>query len=214
MADSLKNQRREYEGKHLSEEGIAKEPLEQFKLWYAESEDQKVLDNNAMYLATVSHDAQPSLRTVLLKEFSNRGFIFYGDYESKKSIQLSQNSKAALLFHYREMHRQIRIEGDVTRISLEKSKEYFYRRPKGSQLAALVSKQSHEISSRQKLQKNYDEAKKAYETKTVPFKGSWGGFLLSPALFEFWQGQANRLHDRIEYVLQSNNNWKIRRLQP
>lgn len=206
--------RKSYQRAELNESDLAKDPFDQFSQWWKNALDADIIEPNAMTLATVSQEGQPSARTVLLKGISNHGFEFYTNYESKKAIEMEQNPKVALLFFWKELERQVRIEGGVEKVSRERSKEYFQSRPLGSQIGAWASPQSRRIEDRDEL----DIAVAAIEQKYIgqdplPLPDHWGGYIIKPVLFEFWQGRQDRLHDRLEYVLE-NESWVIRRLAP
>jgi pyridoxamine 5'-phosphate oxidase len=167
----------------------------------------------AMTLATVNQRGITSVRAVLLKGFDERGFVFFTNYDSAKAKDLEKNPNASLLFFWAELERQIRIVGEVKKVSMEESEEYFSSRPRESQLGAWASKQSKVIASREILENKFEEIKKKYENKPVPLPPYWGGFRVIPNKFEFWQGRENRLHDRIRYRL-IKRKWKIERLSP
>ena len=197
----------------LSEEDVSADPFEQFAQWMREALDQGGSEANAMTLATATTEGVPSARTVLLKGFDERGFVFYSNYESQKGHELSENPRAALLFHWQLLQRQIRINGTVQHTSTEESEDYFHSRAHGSQLGAVVSHQSQVIPSRQWLEDRLRELETQY-TGEVPMPPYWGGFRVTPISFEFWQGRLNRLHDRLHYALQADGSWKIERLSP
>lgn len=208
-------ERREYTFGSLDRDQISNDPFEQFSQWITFAHQQKeIKDPTAMSVSTVDAQGQPHSRVVLLKEFFKNGFIFYTNYESAKAKDLAHNAKAALLFFWPEMDRQIRIEGQISKIDVEKSKTYFHSRPKGSQLAALISKQSQAVADRETLEQRLLEAEKQYEHQDIPTLDNWGGYQLEANYFEFWQGRPNRLHDRFSYRLQPNGNWDINRLSP
>jgi pyridoxamine 5'-phosphate oxidase len=189
------------------------DPFVQFDVWFLQAVEANLFEPNAMTLATAGKDNQPSARTLLLKGFSHDGFVFYTNYESKKGSQMSENEKAAMLFWWREQERQVRIEGTVSKTDRIVSENYFHSRPQGSQLAASVSPQSKMIAGRIFLDEKMKELEERYKDGEVPLPENWGGYILKPVLFEFWQGRTNRLHDRIEYV-QVNGHWEMRRLAP
>jgi len=172
-----------------------------------------LLEPNAMILATANKDGAPSARTVLLKGFDERGFVFYTNYESAKAKNLSENPIASLLFFWAELERQARIEGKVEQVSKADSEEYFRSRPRESQLGAWASKQSSVIASREVLEKKFEEMRKKFEGKEIPLPPFWGGYRVIPQSIEFWQGRESRLHDRICYSFE-NGKWKIERLSP
>lgn len=207
-------QRKEYEGAILSEESIDKDPLVQFESWYRTAESFEEQEANAMSLASVSSAGAPSTRIVLMKSFDASGFTFFTNYGSRKSVELLENGKAALLFWWPRLARQVRIEGSVVKTSREVSEEYFSSRPRGSQIGAWASAQSSTVPSREHLSEAYGSIEARFEGKAVPCPPEWGGFLMIPETFEFWQGQENRLHDRILYSLNDADTWQIRRLSP
>lgn len=210
----IANLRRSYSLKELSKKNIEKNPIEQFHLWLNESLNSAIIDPNAMTLATCSKEGIPSLRTVLLKGMTSEGFIFYSNYESRKGKELAQNPNAALNFYWKELERQITIIGTIKKLSKEESYEYFKTRPLESKIAAIVSPQSTEIENREVLVKKYEEARLKFSNiEDIPLPDYWGGYILYPNYFEFWQGREKRLHDRIAYKL-VDGAWKISRLSP
>jgi len=206
--------RKSYQRAELNVSDLSPDPIDQFNQWWKDALDSNINEPNAMNLSTVSEAGQPSSRTVLLKGISNHGFEFYTNYESKKAIEMEQNPKVALLFFWQELERQIRIEGLVEKVSRERSAAYFQSRPLGSQIGAWASPQSRSIEDRDEL----DHAVARIEEKFIgqdplPLPDHWGGYIVKPNLFEFWQGRQDRLHDRFEYLLE-NQVWSIRRLAP
>ena len=184
------------------------------KTWLQVAVDQEIFEANAMSLATVDEDKQPSLRTVLLKEIDDAGFIFYSNYHSRKGREIKHNPKASILLFWKKLERQIRIEGKIEKISEQDSKAYFKSRPKGSQLGAWASPQSKVITGRAELDDRLQELQDIYkEQERLPKPAHWGGYRLVPHYYEFWQGRDNRLHDRFEYKLE-NDGWTINRLAP
>ena len=206
--------RKEYTQKALTEPGIEADPVRQFSVWWHEALEAKIIEVNAMTLATASADGMPSARTVLMKGFSEKGFTFFTNYNSFKGLQLSENPKACLLFFWKELERQVRITGIVEKLSSEESNAYFQSRPRASQVGAVVSPQSRVIESRQWLDEKYEEVFKQFENTTVQRPPHWGGYIVRPVIIEFWQGRPGRLHDRIQYTLLENGGWKIERLAP
>jgi pyridoxamine-phosphate oxidase len=188
-------------------------PIMQFKTWFQEASEADIPEPNAMSLATVSKEGIPSARMVLLKEISEKGFVFYTNYHSRKGIQLTSNPHAALVFWWGILERQVRIEGRVKKVSSDMSDQYFASRPRGSQIAAMVSPQSKVIDDSE-LISEWRKKEIEYRDKPVPRPAHWGGFILKPEMVEFWQGRANRLHDRIRYTLISPSDWKQERLAP
>lgn len=207
------NLRKDYVFKDLKESEILDDPIVQFEKWFKDALENIQTDANAMSLATCGKDGKPSVRTVLLKEFSNKGYSFYTNYESRKGRELLENPNAALLFFWKETERQVRIEGVTEKVSREESEKYFHSRPAGSQIAAMTSEQSEVIPDREFLDRKFNELKIRYEGKKVPLPDNWGGYRLIPERIEFWQGRQNRLHDRILYT-KTDAGWKIERLSP
>jgi pyridoxamine 5'-phosphate oxidase len=206
--------RRNYSQASLTEEDVTPDPISQFHLWFGEAVRARVVEPNAMTLATASPDGRPSARTVLLKGFDDQGFMFYTNYESRKGVELDANPRAALLFTWLDLERQVRIEGTVARVSHDESLAYFQSRPKGSQIGAWASPQSRVIRSREVLEKRLEDVQNRYrETDHLPLPAHWGGYRITPELVEFWQGRENRLHDRIQYRLHDGA-WIIERLAP
>jgi pyridoxamine 5'-phosphate oxidase len=204
--------RNEYMLKHLNEKDIEKDPFLQLNLWIDEAISGEACEPTAMALSTVSSDGKPTSRIVLLKELSDKGLVFFTNYESQKGKDLINHPQAASLFFWAELQRQVRIEGKVQKISENESSEYFNSRPRGSQLSALSSPQSTAIT-REKLEKLRDDLEKKYEGKDIPKPSNWGGYILIPDYFEFWQGRENRLHDRLTFS-KKGSEWKIERLAP
>ncbi len=207
------NIRQDYQLKTLSESDIAKEPFGQFEIWWDEAVKSQIDEVNAMTLATATPDGIPSARIVLLKEFSDSGFEFFTNYESNKGKELLANPNAALVFFWKELQRQVRIEGKVGKVEPEESDRYYNSRPYGSRIGAWSSPQSTPISSRTILEENVAKFTAQYEEE-VPRPPFWGGYRLVPFLFEFWQGRSSRLHDRFQYRLTKENSWEIERLAP
>ncbi len=212
--ESIENLRLDYIQSELVEESVNENPFLQFEDWFQEAINAELKEPNAMTLATVSSEGFPSARIVLLKGFDENGFVFYTNYESRKGKELLKNNKAALVFHWAELERQVRIEGLVEKTSQETSEKYFNSRPRGSQLGAISSPQSEVIENREILEKNNTEAIAKYENQVIPLPDFWGGFVLNPIRIEFWQGRTSRLHDRILYQKTSGGIWEIKRLAP
>ncbi|WP_418180890.1 pyridoxamine 5'-phosphate oxidase [Aliarcobacter lanthieri] len=206
--------RAKYTTKNIDVKDLHQNPFKQFEIWFNDAIEAKLLEPNAFSLSTVGKDMMPSIRTVLLKVFDEKGFVFFTNYESKKAKQIEENPKAAALFTWLELERQIKIEGSIEKISKTESLKYFLSRPKGSQLGAWVSTQSQVISSRALLEQKFDEMKRKFLNKEIPFPSFWGGYTIKPIRIEFWQGGEDRLHDRFLYELQEDNTWKISRLAP
>lgn len=210
---SLSHLRKEYKQQELTRESLDKDPVEQFRLWFNEASEAAIEEPNAMVLSTVGRDLRPSSRIVLLKDFSEPGFAFFTNFDSRKGKDLEANPFASLLFPWHRMERQIRIEGSVQKVTDKESDSYFSERPEGSQIGAWISPQSTEISSREYLDDIEIKIKERFHGQRIPRPVNWGGYRLVPNRFEFWQGRENRLHDRFEYSLVKAE-WKIRRLAP
>lgn len=206
--------RKEYSYKSLNELEVEADPIKQFNIWWQDAVEAKIIEVNAMTLATASSDGMPSARTVLMKGFSEKGFVFFTNYNSFKGQQLSENPKACLVFFWKELERQVRITGIVEKTSSEDSNAYFQSRPKASQVSAVTSPQSQVIESRQWLDEKYKQLIEQFEETTIQRPAHWGGYLVKPVIIEFWQGRPGRLHDRIQYTLSENGSWKIERLAP
>ena len=199
----------------LSETDLLPDPVAQFATWFREALDSQVREPNAMTLATANRQGRPSARTVLLKGFDAAGFVFYTNYESRKGQELAENPQAALLFTWLDLERQIRIEGQVEKITPAESLAYFQSRPKGSQIGTWASPQSRVIADRSVLEATEAELRSQYaEVDTLPLPPFWGGYRLQPDQFEFWQGRSNRLHDRIRYARTEHGGWSLERLAP
>ena len=213
MTDLIRDARREYKYATLSSAEIAKDPLDQFKRWMGEAEKAEIQDVTAMALATSDAQGQPTVRIVLLKGFDEAGFSWFSDGGSEKGQALAANPRAELLFHWRELDRQIRIRGSVVALSAAEADAYFYSRPLASQLAAATSQQSQPVDSRDELEQRY-KALAAQHTEQAPRPQAWGGFKLRPEAYEFWQGREGRLHDRLQFKRDVEQHWQMQRLQP
>lgn len=203
-----------YTTKGLDVKDLDANPLKQFEIWFNDAINEQLLEPNAFSLATVGNDMMPSIRTVLLKIFDEKGFVFFTNYKSTKAKQIEENPKAAALFAWLELERQVKIEGSIEKIPTGDSLKYFLSRPKGSQLGAWVSHQSEIISSRSLLEQKFDEIKRKFVKGEIPFPSFWGGYAIKPTKIEFWQGGQDRLHDRFLYELQKDGSWTISRLAP
>jgi pyridoxamine 5'-phosphate oxidase len=208
----LANLRRDYSSKELSKSSVDADPFVQFGIWLDEAIASEIIDANAMTLATVGEHGRPSSRVVLLKGFDSRGFVFFTNYESRKARDLDVNPFASLSFFWPQIERQLMISGLAERTTREESENYFKTRPFESQLGAWASRQSSEISSRAVLEKELREVRSRFGD-TVPLPEFWGGYRIVPDRFEFWQGRASRLHDRICYK-DVDGEWKVVRLSP
>ncbi len=210
--NDLRNIRKNYELDQLLETNIDKNPFVQFTKWFEVVIKKKLLEPNAMILATSTKTGIPSVRAVLLKEFDEKGFKFYTNYGSRKGRELDENPFASVLFLWLELERQVRIEGKIVKLSRKESLEYFNQRPIKSRYGALASNQSEIIADRKTLEERFYLLQKKYGNNP-PMPKNWGGYKLIPNKFEFWQGRRDRLHDRICYE-KSRSGWKIFRLQP
>jgi pyridoxamine 5'-phosphate oxidase len=215
MNNSIGDLRKDYSKKALLENSVKPDPIQQFNEWWQEAIASAIEEPNAMTLATASADGLPSARIVLLKAFSERGFVFFTNYNSFKGKQLAENPKACLVFFWKELERQVRITGFVKKTSEQESEDYFYSRPEASQLSAAISPQSQSIKDRGWLEKQAREAQKNTDKgMAIKRPAHWGGYIVAPVIVEFWQGRPGRLHDRIEYTLTDVGEWKIERLAP
>lgn len=206
--------RKEYRLRGLSEAEAADDPFAQFGAWFAEIRAVSVLEPTAMTLATATADGHPSARMVLLKGFDAQGFVFFTNYDSRKGGELAANPAAALVFYWPELERQVRIEGTVAPVSPEESDAYYASRPVGSRLGAWASAQSQVIPDRAALEERLAALEAQYPDGDVPRPPNWGGFRVTPASIEFWQGRISRLHDRLRYTRQPDERWLRERLAP
>jgi len=211
--DIYKDTRKEYTKGQLDEVSISASPFEQFSQWLNDAATSGHIEPTACALGTAGTDGSPSVRMVLLKSFNESGFVFFTNYTSKKGRHLATNPKAALLFHWPILERQVRIEGRCEKISAEESDQYFYSRPRGAQLGAAVSLQSQQAQSRQTIEDSYKKLEQQVGEGRVPRPDTWGGYRLIPNEFEFWQGRESRLHDRIRYI-RAQSAWERSRLWP
>ncbi|MCJ0873573.1 pyridoxamine 5'-phosphate oxidase [Streptomyces sp. AP-93] len=206
--------RKQYRSQLVAEESLAEEPMGQFARWFRDAAEANVFEPNAMVVATATPDGRPSSRTVLLKQFDERGFVFFTNYDSRKGRELAANPFVSLLFPWHPIARQVIVTGTATRIGRDATAAYFRSRPHGSQLGAWASEQSTVIASRAELDRRYAELEARYpEGEQVPVPPQWGGIRVVPDAVEFWQGHENRLHDRLRYVLEEEK-WRVERLCP
>ncbi|WP_440999151.1 pyridoxamine 5'-phosphate oxidase [Fodinibius sp. SL11] len=210
---SIAELRREYSQQVLAESEVCDDPIEQFTEWFEQAFSADLLDVNAMNLSTATKQGKPSSRIVLLKGVDENGFRFYTNYGSRKGRELDENPHAALCFYWAPLERQVRIEGNVERLSRSASENYFKQRPRESRLGAWASKQSSQVGSRTELENRFQEIKQRFKDQEIPLPDFWGGFLLRPKRIEFWQGRKSRMHDRICYE-KDENEWNIFRLAP
>jgi len=205
--------RKEYTRAGLDMADVHSDPVVQFDAWFEETLAAGLHEPNAMIVATATSDGRPSARTVLLKGYDARGFVFYTNYEGRKARELEANPACALLFYWGELERQVRIEGRASRISNEESDAYFASRPRGSRLGAWASEQSRPVEGREILEERQRSLDAEYEGREVPRPPFWGGYRVEPEVVEFWQGRESRLHDRLVYR-RVGEGWRIERLQP
>lgn len=209
----LFNIRRDFTLKTLDESDVLSDPMDMFEQWLNEAIIAKALEPNAMNLATATPDGKPSSRMILLKQIKPQGFVFFTNYDSKKAYQITLNKYCALTFVWNELERQVRIEGIVEKTSDAESDSYFEVRPAKSKLGAWASPQSRAIPDRKYLEGLIKEYESKFKDKNIVRPQNWGGYIVKPYLIEFWQGRSNRLHDRIQYVLEDGA-WEIERLAP
>ncbi|NKB62933.1 MAG: pyridoxamine 5'-phosphate oxidase [Gammaproteobacteria bacterium] len=214
MSD-LKELRKLYSEQGLSQKGVDRNPFSQFKIWFDQAVNSDTAEPDGMCLSTISSDGKPSQRTVLMKAYDENGFIFYTNHNSRKGIQLKENTSVSALFPWLALHRQIIIEGEVSRIDDEISLAYFHSRPRGSQIGAWASRQSQRLNSRCELEEQIKAVEERFEGQPIPLPEFWGGYRIKPNRFEFWQGRNHRIHDRIIYHWsESEQAWKVERLSP
>lgn len=211
---SLSDIRREYANATLSERDADPDPIRQFERWFEDARAAGLQELNAMTLATATTDGAPSARIVLLKAADARGFVFFTDYRSRKGAELDANPRAALVFYWAALERQVRVTGPTARIGREESAAYFDSRPLGSRLSAMASHQSAVVASRAVLEERAGELAREYADRPPEIPSYWGGTRVTPETIEFWQGRPNRLHDRLRYTRDRSGQWRIDRLSP
>lgn len=213
VGKDLANLRREYSIKPLRRADLNPDPFIQFDTWFEQALQVEAMDPNAMSVATVAANGQPSIRTLLLKYYDRDGFVFYTNLGSRKTSEIDQNDCVALLFYWHELHRQIKILGRAERVSAADNVRYFVHRPRDSQIGAWVSRQSSIISSRAVLENKFAEVKQKFANGEIPLPSFWGGYRVVPTNIEFWQGRESRLHDRFMFTA-TGSDWDIERLAP
>jgi pyridoxamine 5'-phosphate oxidase len=214
---NLEQLRKEYESHGIADGELDTDPFRQFKRWFDEATSRctaEWFEPNAMSLSTADTRGRVTSRTVLLKHFDERGFTFFTNYDSEKAAQIAANPQVCLLFHWPFQGRQVRIDGSASRTSREISDSYFHSRPRGAQIGACISHQSQVAPAREELERQYAALAERLRDKPVPAPEHWGGFLVTPLRFEFWQGRVDRLHDRFRYQLQPSGQWQLDRLYP
>ncbi|OQP45806.1 pyridoxamine 5'-phosphate oxidase [Niastella populi] len=214
MPSTIAAIRKDYMLRSLLEKDVDANAIRQFDKWWQEAIHSEIDEVNAMTLATASADGVPAARIVLLKGYDEHGFVFFTNYDSFKGLQMAENPRACLVFFWKELERQVRITGLVEKVSAEESDIYFNSRPEGSRIGAWASPQSQVIESREWLEEREKTLAKDFAGKPLKRPGHWGGYRVKPISIEFWQGRPSRLHDRIQYTLQSDNTWLIERLAP
>lgn len=215
MEKDISSLRSDYTGAALDEKRVSLDPFQQFEIWFREALQKKVMEPNAMALASVDVNGAPQIRMVLLKDYSSNGFTFFTNYTSKKGKDFENNPQASILFFWPELARQIRINGVVSKVDPNISESYFKERPRESQISAWISQQSSELDSKDDLIRKYSDFNHHHKGADIGYPAFWGGYILKPSVIEFWQGQQNRLHDRVQYTyLVENERWKITRLAP
>lgn len=206
--------RKDYIQASLNEEDVAPSPFSQFDKWWKDAEKSEIDEMNAMTLTTSTVDGRPSARIVLLKSYDEEGFMFFTNYESRKGQELAENPHVCLLFFWKELERQVRIEGTVSKASAAESDQYYNSRPLGSRIGAIASPQSKVIPDRLFLEQQVERVTNEFKDREPVRPEYWGGYIVRPTLLEFWQGRSSRLHDRIVYTITPEGNWTIARLAP
>jgi len=210
---NLKQLKKEYSDAGIDKDSVDPDPIVQFSLWFQQAVDAGIAEPNGFSLCTVCAECRPSQRTVLMKSYDDSGFVFYSNHNSRKGQQILKNNRVSMLFPWYELHRQINIEGEVSRIDDDRSYAYFSSRPRASQVGAWASHQSEVIDSRSVLEEQFETMIGQFQDQVIPLPPFWGGYRVQPDRFEFWQGRTHRLHDRIVYR-RVQEHWKIVRLSP
>jgi len=213
-SEDIAQLRKDYTLHSLNEDDVADSPIDQFQRWWDDAEKSEILEMNAMTLATVGHDGMPEARTVLVKAFDENGFVFFTNYNSAKSKQLDFNVNCCLLFFWKELERQVRINGIAEKISTKESIEYFDSRPDGSKIGAWASPQSLVVAGKAWLKETFEYYAERFKHGHIPKPPHWGGYRVKPVRMEFWQGRPSRMHDRILYTKTETGDWKTERLAP
>lgn len=206
--------RKDYRLKSFDEKDAQKNPFDQFDIWWQDAVSSNIDEVNAMTLCTVSADGKPSGRIVLLKGYDRNGFVFFTNYQSRKGQELLSNPIACMVFFWKELERQVRIDGAIEKVSGEESDGYFFSRPEGSQVGAWSSPQSTVIETREIIENNVKHYQEVFSTQAITRPPYWGGYRLIPSQIEFWQGRSSRLHDRLQYSIKEDGNWALARLAP
>ncbi|MFK0731191.1 MAG: pyridoxamine 5'-phosphate oxidase [Gloeotrichia echinulata GP01] len=214
MDQTIADLRKDYSLEGLNETDVNNNPFIQFTKWFQQALAAQLPEPNAMTIATATPDGKPAARMVLLKDFDERGFVFFTNYNSRKGQELAENPQAALVFWWVELERQVRICGRVEKISENESDRYYDSRPENSRLGAWVSNQSEVIENREVLEQRWQDFQRRYDNQDIPRPPHWGGLRVIPAEIEFWQGRPSRLHDRLLYTRLDHGSWKIERLSP
>ena len=209
----LEQLRQEYSDSGIDLSCVAPNPFVQFSLWFAQASDSGIAEPNGFSLCTISADGKPTQRTVLMKSYTDAGFVFYTNHGSRKAQQIIENNQVSMLFPWYALHRQVHIEGEVSRIGEAASCEYFNSRPRASQTGAWASRQSEPLTSRSQLEEDFRDMERKFRGQDIPLPPFWGGYRIKPERFEFWQGRSHRLHDRIVYR-HHQGEWEITRLSP
>ncbi len=210
---SIRDRRIQYETAGLDVGDLKSDPFEQFNLWYSQAEEAGIAEPHAMTLSTVDASGAPDARVVLARAADERGFVFYTNYDSAKSAQLEENPVASAVFAWLDLHRQVRVRGNIMKVSAAESDDYFASRPRASQIGAWASPQSQVLANRDELESMVNDMTARFEGKEVPRPENWGGWRLIPVSIEFWQGRPSRLHDRFRYV-RDRDSWTMSRLAP